>query len=1600
MARFYSCFLAFACCFLTAGLAKGQSAMGPWSNTGPVAFPTNVSGQIHGIGRVSQLKFHPTNASKIYAVSASGGVYLTSDTGLNWAPLSGTEKLPQTSTSSLCINYANDKTLYLCLGDADYYSNDYGIYKSTNGGTSWAASNTGIGTNMAVEILMDPTDTSKLVAATKGGLYRSTNAGGNWTLMQAGAFTDMKAKPVPGGSQTLYAATATAFYYSTNFGATWTAVTIALPAGNTGIRIAVSANDTGRVYLATTKGFGVILKSINSGVSFAQVYNSTQCLVCYDAGPTSGGQGNYNIDLNANPTNADELLIIAHCVWRSTNGGVTWSKRTNWFANLHTDMHHIEWNPHNNSQIWTANDGGVWMTTDPLASNWNPRSDGLAASEMYHAAQSPTVRDLVSVGTQDNGELYYTAGAWKTNRGGDWTTPCAIDYRGNGTVWYLAKGNRRNLLPLGSDQSFNVPYNPNPGTFVQSDRAKIDFPKGLPAVAFLGRDSIYRCSNTNASTPAWQRILTTAEEVQAIESCAADSNILYVATKSNHLFRSDNALDPVPVFTQLNSPAGTSIAASVTTSAANAQVVFMSCGSTIYRSVNKGVTWTNITGTGLSGINIRKIIHDDFSTTQRLFVNAGAYIHYKDSNTTVWSNHSAGAGLPTVADATDFMIYNDGGASSLLRLSTYGRGVWECDIRANLPPTADFVADKTVACPGDTIRFSHAVGGSFTSLSWSFPGGNPATSTALNPVVIYAAAGIYPVTLTATGSNGTNTITKTAYIIITLGQTAQVAEGFEGTAYPPAGWRLQNTSGTDWTRTNAASGFGASTNSISWNNFSVNAGGLRDAILTPKVDLAGLTNARLKFDVAYAPYGAAYPDSLQVRVSTNCGATWTVLYSKTGTTLATAPTYIAGAFVPTATQWRTDSVSLLPYTGQSILLSFDNIGRYGQQLFLDNINVLLSPKAKFGSAGSSLCSNVPVTFTDSSTNVISRAWTFTGGTPSSSTVQNPVVTYSTVGSYTARLIVTNGLGSDTLSKIVVVSNGFVVNLGNDTSVCPGSSVTLNAGTGGSSYLFSNGATTQTTTVTTAGTYSVTVTRANGCTVRDTLVITAAPAPIVNLGPDASVCSNSTLTLNAGNTGSSYLWSTGATTQSVTASTAGTYSVRVTSATGCIGRDTLVVSATTAPTVSLGPDITLCLGSSATLNAGNTGSSYLWSTGATTQSVTAGTAGTYSVRVTNAAGCIGRDTIVITTGNPVVNLGADATICSGNSVTLNAGNAGSSFLWSTGATSQSVLATTAGTYSVRVTNAAGCIARDTIVITTGTSPLVNLGPDAAICPGTFSTLNAGNAGSSFLWSNGATTQSTSVSVGTYNVRVTNAAGCIARDTIVISALPAPLVNLGPDAVLCPGTPLTLDAGLGGNSYLWSNGATTQTTVVSTAGTYSVTVTGANGCMSKDTIIVTPGTLPTGTITAAGSLLMAGSTGVTYQWFRNGVAIAGAVNASYTATQSGSYTVLVTNAQGCVGISPAFQYVSIGVTTALQDAGYDLFPNPTTGLFTITGKGIGAAEVSVRCYNAAGAFVREERLPVSGGILNAALNWGNLARGSYNVVIKAGMAEGIQMKVVIR
>jgi hypothetical protein len=412
-----------------------------------------------------------------------------------------------------------------------------------------------------------------------------------------------------------------------------------------------------------------------------------------------------------------------------------------------------------------------------------------------------------------------------------------------------------------------------------------------------------------------------------------------------------------------------------------------------------------------------------------------------------------------------------------------------------------------------------------------------------------------------------------------------------------------------------------------------------------------------------------------------------------------------------------------------------------------------------------------------------------------------------------------------------------VNLGPDVHTCS-FPVILDAGPGFASYAWSTGAISQTISAPSQATYSVTVTNANGCTASDAVIVWNSQTS-VNMPATQTFCfPGSANLLPTYTNASSYLWSTGSTSAGITVSSSGTqtYSVTASNVYGCQATASTTVTSQPRPTPNLGPDQTVCPGSSVTFNAGGGYSSYLWSTFNTTQTLAVTTPGTYRVTVTAANGCTGSDTVqLFNYGFVAPNLGPDINVCQPNAA-LNAGSGYSTYQWSTGAITQTITVNASGTYSVTVTDVNGCSGIDAINVSFN-SIVMTLGPDQTVCQPQTVVLNPQLAGNfTYSWSTGATTATLTLSnPGSYNVRLaaTNTFGCIARDTVLVTILPTPSINLGGDTIICADTTMTLDAGSGFTSYAWNTGPVTQSIVV-TGGHYEIAATAANGCIARDSI----------------------------------------------------------------------------------------------------------------------------------------------------------------------
>ena len=581
------------------------------------------------------------------------------------------------------------------------------------------------------------------------------------------------------------------------------------------------------------------------------------------------------------------------------------------------------------------------------------------------------------------------------------------------------------------------------------------------------------------------------------------------------------------------------------------------------------------------------------------------------------------------------------------------------------------------------------------------------------------------------------------------------------------------------------------------------------------------------------------------------------------------------------------------------------------------------------SGNTSLCAG------ESSVLTASGANSYTWNTGAST----PTLTVNESGTYTCTFRNSYGCTSTQSVEATVFSSPVITG---ETAFCAGGSTTLTA-TGGNSYVWSNGANTLSISVSTPGTYSVTASSTGGCSGSSSVTVVQRELPEVSISGTPVICSGIGAELTA-TEGSSYLWNTGETSQSITANHTGTFSVLVTDANGCSNTTSVEVTALTGVVISGNTNI--CQGETAILSVDLEGE-YLWSTGARTALITVSNAGMYSVTVSLPNGCSASSTSNVTVNAlPVPTISGSTTVCQGETTTLTA-NGGTSYLWSNNATAASITVGTAGLYSVTVTDAMGCTGSTYAAVTVNPLPNVTISGNTATCQGSTTTLTA-NGAQSYQWNNGSTdatisvgaagnftvtgysaqgcasTASTAVTIyptyntpishsmcqgesynffgqpltagGTYTHTLYSTHGCDSVITLTLTIKDLPSPSITGTTAFCEGQSTMLYAN-GGNSYQWSTGITGNNLPVSEAGTYTVTATNAQGCSATASTYVTVNPLPNVTITGnnttcQGNVVTLTANGAqSYQWNN------GSTNATITVGTAGNFTVTGYSAQGC-------------------------------------------------------------------------------------------------------
>ena len=776
--------------------------------------------------------------------------------------------------------------------------------------------------------------------------------------------------------------------------------------------------------------------------------------------------------------------------------------------------------------------------------------------------------------------------------------------------------------------------------------------------------------------------------------------------------------------------------------------------------------------------------------------------------------------------------------------------------------------------------------GAAISKAWQgnlFAGGNEDVS--LNPFT--PVGGSYTLTVWTTMPNGladqrisndTTIVNRFTYIA----GAPPMAENFEGeTGFPTAEGIFQLNVTNDafvWQTTDEASGFGQGGTSVVFDNFhdinGANPGNTLDALITKHFDFTNLTQATLKFDVAYAPYIEDIGDSLIVLVATDCSQNFNqVVYRKGGMNLSTAP-ITTDAFTPTATQWRTEIVDLSDYDGMSdVTIALVNKSAFGNRLFIDNIGLgkscnLLTASTTNISADdcSANCTGAATIQAASPNGGLHYAWegfpnSFDQATNNQLCAGATTVTVTDFIGCSAQVAV--NIFEQQSPQISTSSTEVTTYNGSDGTA----SVTVSSGTGPYSIQWSNGVqqtllnnSTMTVSVLPVGNYSVTVTAANGCSSVSEVTVSSVCAGFTsNVILGNQPCSGSSngsvmAQTQGGEAPFDFDWNNSMSTQTITSLQAGNYTVTITDANGCPSTASITLNSFPAINLSITPTHQTIQGMndgavSANVAGGGGSFTYNWSNNGTESSISGLAPGNYSLTVTDGNGCTASASVTI---NPVncsafsANLDITNLDCFGEndgavSVLPAGGNSPFSYQWSNGSTASSITNLSAGAISVSISDAIGCVVELSGTVTQPSQLLANAIainetiPDAN--DGSASLNPTGGTGPyTVLWSNGATQFSiANLAPGNYSYTVTDSKGCtvngqvsIVESTCFIGLDFAATPTACPDFADGTASVSILSGGNGPFTYLWSNGETIANIAGLVAQTYTVTVTDNKGC----------------------------------------------------------------------------------------------------------------------------------------------------------------------------
>jgi hypothetical protein len=633
-------------------------------------------------GRVRSILIHPTATNIYWCGGVDGGVWKSTNSGAAWYPLN--DFMANLAIACMVMDPANPNVIYAGTGEPMYNIDSIrgaGIFKTTDGGTTWTQlpSTTNSSFLYVARLAIDPNNSSVVLAATRSGIFRSPDAGSTWTSVFGTEMLDIQFHPTS-SSLAIGSGYANA-YYSTNGGVSWfPASGFASSTGYRGGRVEITyaRSNPSIVYASfdsASSGSGAVYVSANGGQTYAARNGSVGHL---------GGQGWYDNCVWVDPTTTNVVLVGGTDVFRSTDGGATFTSIGGYSGGIHPDQHAIVSTPvYNGTTIRTilvGNDGGMFRAADAVtvtsAGGWTTLNNNLGITQFYGGAGNASSGTVVG-GTQDNGSLRYTPGGgpqgWTSMFGGDGgfsaADPTDPNYfygeyvylqihrsaNGGASSSYIYTG----ISDANSAANFIAPYILDPNN---------------PNTMLAGGNQLWRSTNVKAGTPSWSSIkVAGAAYISAIAVAPGNSDIIWVGHNNGDVFSTTNGTAATPTWTQrdLGTPnLPNRYCERIAITPGNPNKVYATFGGyssgNVWRTLDGGATWSDISG-NLPAAPVNCITLAP-NATNTLYVATEVGVYASTSDGTTWSTGNDGPANVSV-DELFWM-------SNKLVAVTHGRGMW------------------------------------------------------------------------------------------------------------------------------------------------------------------------------------------------------------------------------------------------------------------------------------------------------------------------------------------------------------------------------------------------------------------------------------------------------------------------------------------------------------------------------------------------------------------------------------------------------------------------------------------------------------------------------------------------------------------------------------------------------------------------------------------------------------------------------------------------------------------------------------------------------------------------------------------------------------